>query len=502
MGEKDNLATADRSRVSVDTFAGRIQIEWDQDAAVTPMGQLPFFIEFLKTSGLYDALLADCPLTYTSPNAPNVRDVVGTLVLSILAGHKRYSHITTIRTDQVNPELLGMKAIASEDSIRRALIHMDESAAVDWLDRHLALSTHPVLSLAPWILDTDNTVKPLYGKQEGAVISYNPKKPGRPSHSYHSYFMANTRMALGVEVEAGDKHTGKHVSVGLWKLLDTMPRELWPVFIRGDVSFGSEAIMYEAEERQLHYLTKLRLTSNVKKLINRLIAKGEWIDAGQGFKGAETTLRLTGWSRDRRVVVLKRPLREETVITDDQLHLAFIETEDGIKKYEYQVLATSLPDELLAIAQHYRDRGDCENCFDELKNQWGWGGFTTKDLHRCRIISRLIALVYNWWSLYARLVNPDKHHEAITSRPLMLQSIGRKTTHAGQTTVTVTSTHAKASVIQAAMRDLTTFFKELSRTAEQLGVAGRVRLIAQRAFRKLLSYLPPLSLPKLLPEPS
>ena len=502
MGEKDNLVSADLSRVSVDTFAGRIQIEWDQDAAVTPMGQLPFFIEFMKTSGLYDALLADCPLYYTSPNAPNVRDVVGTLVLSILAGHKRYSHITTIRTDQVNPELLGMKAIASEDSIRRALIHMDEAAAVDWLDRHLALSTHPVLSLAPWILDTDNTVKPLYGKQEGAVVSYNPKKPGRPSHSYHSYFMANTRMALGVEVEAGDRHTGKHVSVGLWKLLDTMPRELWPVFIRGDVSFGSEAIMYEAEERQLHYLTKLRLTSNVKKLINRLIAKGEWVDAGQGFKGAEATLRLTGWSRERRVIVLKRPIREETVLTDDQLHLAFIETEDGIRKYEYQVLVTSLPDELLAIAQHYRDRGDCENCFDELKNQWGWGGFTTKDLHRCRIISRLIALVYNWWSLYARLVNPDKHHEAITSRPLMLQSIGRKTTHSGQTTVTVTSTHAKASVIQAAMRDLTTFFKELSRTAEQLGVTGRVRLIAQRAFRKLLSSLPPLSPPKLLPEPS
>ena len=78
--------------------------------------------------------------------------------------------------------------------------------------------------------------------------------------------MANTRMALGVEVEAGDRHTGKHVSVGLWKLLDTMPRELWPVFIRGDVSFGSEAIMYEAEERQLHYLTKLRLTQMSKSL--------------------------------------------------------------------------------------------------------------------------------------------------------------------------------------------------------------------------------------------
>jgi hypothetical protein len=311
--------------------------------------------------------------------------------------------------------------------------------------------------------------------------------------------MANTRMALGVEVEAGDKHTGKHVSVGLWKLLDKMPRELWPVFIRGDVSFGSEAIMHEAEERELHYLTKLRLTKNVTKLINRLIAKGEWTDAGQGFRGTESTLCLTGWSKERRVIVLKRPIRSEVPITNKQLDLAFIVTEDGVKKYEYQVLVTSLPDQLLAIAQHYRDRGDCENCFDELKNQWGWGGFTTKDLQRCRIVSRLVALVYNWWSLYARLVNPDKHHEAVTSRPLMLQSIGRKTTHAGQTIVTVTSTHAKAPVIQTAMQELTRFFKELITSAEQLDVAGRIKLIAQRAFRKLLASLPPLPTPKLLP---
>lgn len=499
MGEQDKRAIELSSRVAVDTFAGRIHMEWDPDAAVTPMGQLPFFIEFLKTSGLYDAFVAGCPLRYTSPNAPKIRDVLGTLVLSILAGHKRYAHITTIRSDRVNPGFLGMESVVSEDSARRALSQFDEAEALAWLDTHLAESTRPALSLAPWILDTDNTVKPLYGSQEGAVKSYNPKKPGRPSHAYHSYFMANTRLALGVEVEAGDKHTGKHVAVGLWKLLDSMPRELWPVFIRGDVSFGNEAIMREAEERRLHYLSKLRLTSNVKKLINRLISKGEWTDAGQGFRGAETTLCLTGWSKSRRVIVLKRPIRGEVLITDNQLNLAFVEAEDGIKKYEYQVLVTSLTDELLSIAQHYRDRGDCENCFDELKNQWGWGGFTTQDLQRCRIASCLVALVYNWWSLYARLINPDKHHEAITSRPLMLQSVGRKTTHAGQTIVTVTSTHAKATAVEAAIRDVTRFFKELALTAEQLGVADRVRLIVRRAFRKLLANPPALPHPKLLP---
>ena len=303
---------------------------------------------------------------------------------------------------------------------------------------------------------------------------YNPKKPGRPSHSYHSYFMANTRLSLGVEVAAGDQHTGKHVAVGLWELLDRLPRELWPVFIRGDVAFGSEPFMVAAEQRHVHYLTKLRLTKNVKKLIYRMIAKGRWVDAGQGFRCCETTLCLTGWSKSRRVIILKRPIPGEVLLDDQQLKLAFIEEEDGIKKYEYQVLVTSLDDELLTIALHYRGRGDCENCFDELKNQWGWGGFTTHDLHRCRIVSRLVALIYNWWSLFARLINPDKHHEAITSRPLMLQAIGRKTTHAGQTTVTVTSTHANYSRHRGDGRQPTAVFRIIVSTASNPLVSERV----------------------------
>src|SRR5207253_3625679 len=89
-------------------------------------------------------------------------------------------------------------------------------------------------------------------------------------------------------------------------------------------------------------------------------------------------------------------------------------------QYEYAVLVTSLTDEVRTVAQHYRDRGDAENNFDELKNQWGWAGFTTHDRKRCQIMGRIIALVYNWWTIFMRLGIPDKHAEAITSRPLAL----------------------------------------------------------------------------------
>ena len=64
-------------------------------------------------------------------------------------------------------------------------------------------------------------------------------------------------------------------------------------------------------------------------------------------------------------------------------------------------------------------------------------------------MARITALIYNWWTIFMRLGIPDKHAEAITSRPLALHGIARLTRHANQTTVEVTSTHSKAPLIAA-----------------------------------------------------
>ena len=157
--------------------AGSVRVEFDHEAAFTPLGQLPFFIDFLKTAGLFEAFVADCPLRYTSPNAPKKRDVLGTAMLSMLAGHKRYAHIAALRGDGVLPELLDMSKIVSEDTVRRAFAAIEEEAGANWIRGHLDPCVEPLLSEA-WILDVDTTVKPLYGHQEGAVVGYNPKKPG------------------------------------------------------------------------------------------------------------------------------------------------------------------------------------------------------------------------------------------------------------------------------------------------------------------------------------
>ena len=101
----------------------------------------------------------------------------------------------------------------SEDAVRRAFDKIDARAGVEWLQEHLDYCTRPLLD-EPWILDVDTTVKPLYGHQEGAVVSYNPHKLGRPPHSYHSYMLANPRLVLAVEVAPGNQHTSKHSEPG------------------------------------------------------------------------------------------------------------------------------------------------------------------------------------------------------------------------------------------------------------------------------------------------
>jgi hypothetical protein len=148
--------------VVADTFAGRVHMEWEagERAAVTPLGQLPFFIEYLKQGGLFDGWVAGCPLSLTSPNAPSKRDILGTVMLSVLAGHRRYAHITTLRCAPVNPPLLGMAKVVSEDAVRRALSKIAEEAGRAWLQEQLDYCTRPLLR-EPWVLDVDTTVKPL-----------------------------------------------------------------------------------------------------------------------------------------------------------------------------------------------------------------------------------------------------------------------------------------------------------------------------------------------------
>jgi hypothetical protein len=272
--------------------------------------------------------------------------------------------------------------------------------------------------------------------------------------------------------------------------------------LRGDRGFGNEEIMREAEARRLPYLLKLRLTANVQRMIEKLAAAREWVDAGQGFEAKESEVRLVGWSRKRRVIVLRRRLKDAVGVgaSGGAPQLTFVEIGEAAEVYEYSVLATSLDEDVAAFGQLYRDRADGENIFDEMKNQWGWGGYTTHDLARCRLAARLLALFYNWWNIFVRLAEHTLHREAVTSRPLFLTAIATRTLHARQTTIRVTSSHARAELASQALAAVAAFLRGLAKTAEQLTRLQTWRAILSRAFQAFLNGRPLRPPPRLAPS--
>ena len=171
---KRKLALSRRDQVDdelqvVDTLGGRMHLRWDREAVATPHGQLVFFAEFLAATGVFERWVSSCPLAYRSGNAPDKRDVLGTLMLGLLAGHRRYAHITALRGDAVAAQALDMNKMVSEDALRRALEHIDEAASTAWLRPALMHSVREALD-KPWVLDIDASIKPLYGRQEANFL--------------------------------------------------------------------------------------------------------------------------------------------------------------------------------------------------------------------------------------------------------------------------------------------------------------------------------------------
>ena len=480
MPSKTALAAASEEALVVQTMGGRMHVRWDETARATPHGQLVFFAEFLAVAGVFDRWVEQCPLNYTRPNASSKRDVLGTLMLGILSGSKRYAHIAGVRGDGIAAQALAMSNVVSEDSVRRALKALDSGASETWMRESLMQSVRDSLT-RPWILDLDATIKPLYGHQEGAEVGYNPHKPGRPSHVLHTFWIGNLRLVLDAVLTSGKQHTSGHAKAPLRRLLDELG-ERAPTLVRGDCGYGNEDIIDICEDRGLSYLMRLRKTSNVKRLIERLFRREDWSrasEATQGWQAIEDSIRLSGWSKTRRVVVLRRRIKQSVAVTakqdDGQLVLALPHdgVEDSAQLWEYTVLVTNVPYDIGAIGQLYRDRCDCENGFDELKNQWGWGGFTTVDMHRSQIAARAVALVYNWWSWYVRAANPNARREALTSRPLLLAAVGRATSHSDQTTLYLTPMHAEVGLIKSMIANVHGVIRYVRTTAEQLSTIDR-----------------------------
>ena len=101
-----------------ETMGGRVRLNWDERVEMSTNAHHVLFSEFLSVSGLFDRFVEASPLVYTSNNAPAKRDVLGTAVLGIVDGAKRWNVFTRLGEDGSHREattsrLLLQRCVAS-----------------------------------------------------------------------------------------------------------------------------------------------------------------------------------------------------------------------------------------------------------------------------------------------------------------------------------------------------------------------------------------------------
>jgi len=391
-------------KLGFETHAGQVFLEPSADA-MTPFGGFVPLAAFVKKVGVLERLAESFPVERTSPNASRPYDVLVSFALATWCDGSRFAHINRLREDPVLAELFGVQRVVSDDTVRRLFRSLDTGQSGEWI----AEATQGLWRALPerFILDWDSTVQTRYGHQEGAQVGYNPHKRGRRSHHPLLAVVAGTRLCPYYRWRDGKVGTAAQWIEAMEEAQRWMGTTPW--LNRGDIGFCSEELIrwHEAPNRP-NYLFKLRLTQKVKATLAAL-DEADW----QGcptpgiLQTAEVQLQLHGWSAPRRVVFGRR-LLGHTGGADDSEFWAYA-------KYDYEAYVTDLPPataESWQIIELYRQRADCENVFDELKNQWGFSGFCSQSRAVHETAMRLLLVTYNLWNLFLRLLEPSRHIEA------------------------------------------------------------------------------------------
>jgi len=169
-------------------------------------------MRYLEKLGVRQVLAHALPDGRTSPNQIPVVAVVLALFAAVLTGGRRFAHVERLRSDEVVQAILGMKRMPSAMTltryfgglVRSQIEHLSEVLGQFVLRRLRA----PALGA---VLDLDSTVFERYGRQQGSLKGYNPRKFGRPSHHPLLAMLAEAKVVLHAGLRSGNTASARGV---------------------------------------------------------------------------------------------------------------------------------------------------------------------------------------------------------------------------------------------------------------------------------------------------
>jgi Transposase DDE domain group 1 len=357
---------------------------------ITAWGGMAVFAAFCETVGLRQALdhgLA-C-LGRTSPNALPAADHMLGFMVGVLTDASRFLHLERLRRDTPLRELFGIRRFCAPSTYTRFFQSFTRQAGEDVF----AGLGRWALGLLPerpqgYTLDLDSTVLERFGEQEGVLPGYNPRRHGRPTHHPLLGGLAEAKWILHGWLRAGNAATANNVRAFMDECLALLDGLATLRLVRADNGFFDGKFLDFLEEKGLPYLVKARMTKWVKFAV---LGVPDWTRVGKGIEVAEARVKLLGWTRERRLVVIRQEVAtKETKALGRKLF--------ECQGYTFQAVVTSQAIEEMdatAVYRTYNGRADFENRIKELKLGCGLEGFCMDSFRATECVLRTLCLIHN-----------------------------------------------------------------------------------------------------------
>lgn len=372
------------------------------DKMVTPWGGMKEMKALIDKTGI-SKKIASLPLPQnTSNNSIDPLNIIESFWVSIWIGCFRFSHTAVVKLDEVLQQIFEWKRVPSGTTYGRffkkftpSMHHQFFTELNQWFFEQIQIDNYT--------LDIDSSVITRYGNQEGSKRGYNPTKKGRNSHHPLFAFIDDIRMVANCWNRSGNTASSSNCINFLEETLGILASKTVGL-LRADSGFCSEAIIKYIEDKSIAYVMSCKLYANLQSAIYN---HNKWHPIGVGIWISEINYKQGGWSKERRIVIIKQ--QEEVrrkPTTGKKLKTLFkLEDVDKDKVYKttYHAFVTNQTLPALQIWEQYKGRGNAENRIKELKQDFGVEGFCMDDFCATETAMRLVMVAYNLMSLFRLL---------------------------------------------------------------------------------------------------
>ena len=374
--------------------------------AVTPFGGLSVFIEFLRKIGFGEQVNEHLPVHLESPNAIDPAQTFTAFLISVVAGARRFAHASLLRADRALHALLGMKRFPIDDTMRNLFKRFTQGMVVRFYEPLWAWQLARLPKRAGgYSLDLDSTVFERYGEQEGVKKGYNPRKPGRGSHHPLLAVLGEAYFILHGWLRSGNTAAASGVVEFLQEALAKLESREWIRRVRADSGFFAQELLKYLEELKLSYIVVARMTPWLKREARRV---KEWRALDATYSVGEFQLKLLGWDRARRFVVVREEMQEGKRSLGRRLF--------EVPGYTFRLFVTDLADPPEEIWRDYNQRACVEQRIEELKSDLAADDFCLKEFFATEAAFLSILMLFNLLGEFQRASGMSGYRQPATLR--------------------------------------------------------------------------------------